>query len=319
MLTKVIGAMAVSLVLTLLFTPPWIKYLKRFHYGQVIRGQGPKRHQVKAGTPTMGGVIMVGASIVSTLFFARSSDALVSLALLAGYCLIGLQDDWKKTAKKSSLGLRAREKLFFQVILALFMGYWVFFEPNLGPEIYIPFAGFVSLGPGYVAFVVLVSTSAANAVNLTDGLDGLAAGAVSIALLAYTIIALEQGSNVAIFTASILGACLGFLWFNAHPAQIFMGDTGSLALGAALAAAAVFTKTELLLIIIGGLFVVETLSVIIQVVYFRLTGGRVFKMSPLHHHFELGGWAETTVVKRFWAAATLFGAFGLMLWYRFLV
>jgi phospho-N-acetylmuramoyl-pentapeptide-transferase len=318
MIKQVVGASVVSLALTLILTPPLIKYLKHLHYGQVIRSQGPDRHQAKAGTPTMGGVVLVLASIVATLLFARTPNTLVSLALVAGYALIGLEDDWRKTARKRSLGLKAREKLFFQVVLALLVGSWVYFQPELGPEIYIPFVGLTSLGPGYMALVVLVATSAANAVNLTDGLDGLAAGTTSIALLTYTVIALEQQSSVAVFTGAVFGACLGFLWFNSYPAQIFMGDTGSLALGAALAAATVFTKTELLLIVIGGLFVVETLSVIIQVAYFRLTGGRIFRMSPLHHHFELSGWSETTVVKRFWLAATVLAVLGLFLWYRYM-
>ncbi len=319
MLKQVILAAVVSLVLTLTFTPPWIRFLKRLRYGQVIRSQGPERHQAKAGTPTMGGVVLVLASAGATLLYARSApETLIALAFMVGYALIGLEDDWRKTAKKSSLGLKAREKLLFQVLLATLLGSWVYFHPELGSDVYLPFIGPVVLGPWYIPFVVLVAISTANAVNLTDGLDGLAAGAAMIALVAYTVIAFEQQSKIAFFTAAVSGACLGFLWFNNYPAQIFMGDTGSLALGAALAAAAVLTKTELLLVIIGGLFVVETLSVIIQVVYFRLTGGRIFRMSPLHHHFELCGWSETTVVRRFWLAATVLAVIGLAIWYWYL-
>ena len=319
MMKQVVLAAVLGLALTLGLTPPWIQYLKRLDYGQTIRSQGPKRHQAKSGTPTMGGVVIVVAAAGATVLLAGTApETLVALALMVGYALIGLEDDWRKAVKKRSLGLKAREKLFFQVVLAALLGSWVYFQGELGGGVSIPFFGTIPSGPWYVAFVVLVAVSAANAVNLTDGLDGLAAGTVLIALLAFTVIAWEQQSKIAIFTAATVGACLGFLWFNGYPARIFMGDTGSLALGAALAAAAVFTKTELLLIVIGAVFVIETLSMIMQVVYFRLTGGRIFRMSPLHHHFELVGWSEPVVVRRFWLAGTVAAILGLAIWYNFM-
>lgn len=319
MLKQVMLASIFGLMFTIAATPPWIQYLKQLGYGQTIRSQGPRRHRTKSGTPTMGGVVLVVATLGATVLLARgSSETLIALGLMIGYALIGLEDDWRKAVKKQSLGLKAREKLLFQIVLAGLLGSWVYFHPELGGSVYIPFVGSVPPGPWYIAFVVLVAVSAANAVNLTDGLDGLAAGTVTIALLAYTVIALEQQSKIAIFTAAAASSCLGFIWFNGYPAQIFMGDTGSLALGAALAAAAVFTKTEFLLVIIGGVFVIETLSVAIQVIYFRLTGGRVFRMSPLHHHFELVGWSEPKVVRRFWLAGTILAVIGLAIWYRFM-
>ncbi|HHY91933.1 MAG TPA: phospho-N-acetylmuramoyl-pentapeptide-transferase, partial [Firmicutes bacterium] len=232
-----------------------------------------------------------------------------------GYALIGLEDDARKAVRRRSLGLKAREKLVAQVILAGLLGAWVYFHPELGGLVRVPFLGMVDPGWWYIPFVVFVVVGSANAVNLTDGLDGLAAGTANIAFLAFTFIALSQSPGLAVFTAAFAGACLGFLWFNSYPAQIFMGDTGSLALGAALGATAVLGKAEVWLAVIGGVFVVETLSVIIQVVYFRLTGGRIFRMSPLHHHFELGGWPEPVVVRRFWLAETALAILGLALWY----
>lgn len=316
MLNPVLMAGVFSLALTLTLTPPLISYLRHLKYGQTIRSQGPARHQLKSGTPTMGGVVLVLAVTAATLLFARgASETILALGLTLGYGLIGLEDDWRKAVRKRSLGLRAREKLAAQVILAALLGAWVYYHPALGGEIRVPFLGTFSPGWWYIPFVVLVVVGTANAVNLTDGLDGLAAGTADIAFLAFTIIALGQSPGLAVFTAAFVGACLGFLWFNSYPAQVFMGDTGSLALGAGLAAAAVLTKTEIWLVIIGGVFVVETISVILQVIYFRLTGGRIFRMSPLHHHFELSGWPEPVVVKRFWLAGTVLGVLGLALWY----
>lgn len=316
MINRILEAAALSLALTLTLTPPLISYLRRLKYGQTIRSQGPARHQVKAGTPTMGGLVLVGAVAAATLLFAHGApDTLLALGLTVGYALIGLEDDARKAVRRRSLGLKAREKLAAQVVLAGLLGAWVYLNPAMGDAVRLPFLGTWHLGLWYVPFVIFVVVGAANAVNLTDGLDGLAAGTANIAFLAFTFIALEQSPGLAVFTAAFAGACLGFLWFNSYPAQIFMGDTGSLALGAGLAATAVLTKTEIWLAVIGGVYVLETLSVIIQVAYFRLTGGRIFRMSPLHHHFELGGWPEPVVVRRFWLAGTAFAAFGLALWY----
>jgi len=316
MLSSLLAAAVFSLALTLTLTPPLISYLRRLHYGQAIRSQGPARHQVKAGTPTMGGVVLVGAAAAGTLLFARGApETLPAVGLTVGYALIGLEDDARKAVRRRALGLKAREKLVAQVVLAGLLGAWVYFHPALGGGVRIPFWGTVHPGWWYIPFIVFVVVGSANAVNLTDGLDGLAAGTAGIAFLAFTFIALGQNPGLAVFTAAFAGACVGFLWFNSYPAQIFMGDTGSLALGAALAATAVLTKTEIWLAVIGGVFVVETLSVILQVVYFRLTGGRIFRMSPLHHHFELGGWPEPVVVRRFWLGGTALAVLGLALWY----
>lgn len=316
MINRLLEAAALSLALTLTLTPPLISYLRRLKYGQTIRGQGPARHQVKAGTPTMGGLVLVGAVAAATLLFAHGApDTLLALGLTVGYALIGLEDDARKAVRRRPLGLKAREKLAAQVVLAGLLGAWVYLNPAMGDAVRLPFLGTWHLGLWYVPFVIFVVVGAANAVNLTDGLDGLAAGTANIAFLAFTFIALEQSPGLAVFTAAFAAACLGFLWFNSYPAQIFMGDTGSLALGAGLAATAVLTKTEIWLAVIGGVYVLETLSVIIQVAYFRLTGGRIFRMSPLHHHFELGGWPEPVVVRRFWLASTAFATFGLVLWY----
>lgn len=296
--------------------PSWIKYLERLDYGQIVRSQGPKRHQAKAGTPTMGGVVIVAAAVIAMLLVAGlATDILLSSSLMLGYALIGLGDDWRKTAKKRSLGLKAREKLFFQIALAALLGAWLYGDGQLKTDVAFPFLGLRQLGLGYIALVALMVVSTANAVNLTDGLDGLAAGLVLVALLAFFVIAWEQRSKITIFIAATAGSCLGFLCFNKHPARVFMGDTGSLSLGAALASAAVFTKTEMLLIIIGGVFVLETLSTILQVLSFRLTGTRIFRMSPLHHHFELLGWSEPVVVRRFWCGGIVAAGLGLAIWY----
>ncbi|HHV61820.1 MAG TPA: phospho-N-acetylmuramoyl-pentapeptide-transferase [Firmicutes bacterium] len=306
-----------AFAIALLIGPGSIRELRRLRFGQAVRQDGPKRHLAKAGIPTMGGVIILIAVAAATFAFARNA-VLVPWALFVtlGYGLIGLIDDFLIVVTRRSLGLRARQKLIGQIVIAGLLGLFVASRPELGTTVLVPFWGKqLELGLLYVPFAIFVVVGASNAVNLTDGLDGLAAGATAIAALAYAIIAFRIGRpDLGVFAAAIAGACIGFSWFNAHPAQIFMGDTGSLALGAALGSLAVLTKTELLLVVIGGVFVVETISVIIQVVYFRFTHGkRVFKMSPLHHHFELSGWAEPQVVVRFWIIAAIFAVLGLVI------
>ncbi len=303
--------------LTLLVGPKTIQYLHRLKFGQQIRSDGPQTHFKKAGTPSMGGIIILFGLIVGVVLVRQISDH-VALALFAtlGFGILGFVDDLIKIVAKRSLGLRAREKLVGQIGISLLVALYAYNRPDIGTELLIPFSeSTVSMPPLlFIIFTVIVMVGTANAVNLTDGLDGLAAGATAIAAVAYGIIAFLLGHvDLAVFAGALGGACLGFSWFNAHPAQVFMGDTGSLGLGAALGSIAVLTRTSLFLPIVGGLFVIETLSVILQVIYFKLTKGRrLFKMAPLHHHFELLGWAEPKVMIRFWLIALVFAVIGLL-------
>jgi phospho-N-acetylmuramoyl-pentapeptide-transferase len=294
--------------------PVLIPVLHRLKYGQSIREEGPQRHQQKAGTPTMGGLMILLALSGSAFIYAGKSP-LVWLALFVtlGHGILGFLDDFIKVVLKRNLGLKARQKLLGQSILAIALAYFALTYLNRGTDLWIPYLNsFIDLGWFYYPLVFLGVIFLSNAVNLTDGLDGLASGLMVTASIAYAIVALQfRLPELAVFAMAVAGACLGFLVFNIHPAKVFMGDTGSLALGGALAALGVLTKTELLLAIIGGVFVIEGLSVVIQVTSFKTTGKRVFLMSPLHHHFELRGWTENRVVTTFWAAGVLCGALGL--------
>ncbi|QDR80382.1 phospho-N-acetylmuramoyl-pentapeptide-transferase [Sporomusa termitida] len=313
---ELLYAAAMAFAIAILAGPLVIPMLKRLKFGQSIREEGPERHYAKAGTPTMGGVLLlVALTIPSLLFAGNNQEVLLALFVTLGHGLIGFLDDFIKVVLKRSLGLKARQKLLGQIVMALALSYIASIYFGRGTDIWIPVWGVtIDFGALYylLIFVVLVGTT--NAVNLTDGLDGLAAGTTTVAALAYAVVALSFGKpDLAIFCVALAGACLGFLRYNAHPAKVFMGDTGSLALGGALAAVAVMTKTEFLLVIVGGVFVVEALSVIIQVISFKSTGKRVFKMSPIHHHFELSGWSETKVVTVFWLAGAVFAAVALSL------
>jgi len=304
---------------------PWvIRKLSELQVGQYIRDDGPKSHYDKAGTPTMGGVLIVGAVAISTLLWSDLTNSFIWIVLFVviGYGLIGFFDDYLMQIKKQSKGLSVRKKFVLQFILALIAGGFVYLSPNFSSEVTIPFLKKLSpdFGWGYIFFAAIVIVGASNAVNLTDGLDGLAIGPVSIASATYMIFSYVAGNvkisdylqinyvagsgELTIFCGAIAGAGLGFLWFNSYPAQIFMGDVGSLALGAALGTIAVITKQEILLVLVGGLFVIEALSVIFQVSFFKMTSGRrIFRMAPLHHHFELKGWPEPKVIVRFWIIA----------------
>jgi phospho-N-acetylmuramoyl-pentapeptide-transferase len=304
---------------------PWvIRKLGAMQVGQFIRDDGPKSHFEKAGTPTMGGLLIVGAVAVSTLLWSDLTNSFVWIVLFVviGYGFVGFIDDYLMQIKKQSKGLSVRKKFVLQFILALIAGGLVYMSPNFSTEITIPFFKRLSpdFGWGYIIFAAIVIVGASNAVNLTDGLDGLAIGPVSIAAASYMIFAYVAGNvkisdylqinyvagsgELTIVCGAIAGAGLGFLWFNAYPAQIFMGDVGSLSLGAVLGTIAVITKQEILLALVGGLFVIEALSVIFQVGFFKMTAGRrIFKMAPLHHHFELKGWPEPKVIVRFWIIA----------------
>jgi phospho-N-acetylmuramoyl-pentapeptide-transferase len=337
---------AVSLVLALFGTPAAIKLLRRRGYGQLIREEGPQSHKTKRGTPTMGGAVIVIAALVGYVVGhvitndPISVSGLLVLFLMSGLGLVGFIDDFIKIYKQTSLGLRSGAKLAGQAVVGALFAIEVLRHPDgiaLSPAD-AHFSFLRDFGPTigvlpFVLWIVLMIAGTSNAVNLTDGLDGLATGATILVLAAYVLIGIWQERNdcsnflspqcyavrdpldIAVVAAAVLGACFGFLWWNAPPARIFMGDTGSLALGGALAGLAVVTKTQLLLVILGGLFVIITLSVVIQVGSFKLTGKRVFRMAPLQHHFELLGWAETTIVIRFWMVSGLCIALGLGIFY----
>lgn len=304
---------AICFVLGLILIP----LLRRLKFGQNIRRDGPQSHLKKTGTPTMGGImILLAISISYWIFSSKSITSYLVLLLTIGYGLVGFLDDFIKTVKKRSLGLSAKQKIFCQIILALALVFLSMSFLGIDTEVFIPFINrTLDLGWFYLPFVIIVALGSSNAVNLTDGLDGLAAGITMLVSLGYTIALIVLGYfELALFCSVVSGACLAFIWYNSNPAQIFMGDTGSLALGGALAVVAILSKTEFLLFVLGGVYVIETLSVIIQVVSFRLTGKRVFKMSPIHHHFELSGWAEPKVVIRFYIITIIFVVIGLISW-----
>jgi len=309
------------------FLGPWIiRRLKRMQVGQYIREDGPKTHLTKAGTPTMGGVLMLASACIATLLWAdlRSFYVWLVLFVALGYGTIGFADDYLMQVQKRSKGLGGKTKFVLQTVVALAASGFLFMNPNFDTHLSIPFFKHFSpdLGAGYVLFSCLVIVGTSNAVNLTDGLDGLAIGPVAIAAATYMIFAYVSGhakiaeylqlayipgsGELTVFCGALVGTGLGFLWYNTYPAQIFMGDVGSLPLGASLGMVAVITKQEVLLLLVGGLFVMEALSVIFQVGYFKITGGRrIFRMAPLHHHFELKGWSEPKVIVRFWIIAIM--------------
>ncbi|MBU4361619.1 phospho-N-acetylmuramoyl-pentapeptide-transferase [bacterium] len=305
----------VSFIIPVIALPLFIKYLKKHNMGQKIRQEGPDLHQHKIGTPTMGGVIVILALVIIVWFLVPYNKyVLWSLVATVGFGLIGLIDDLIKYVKKRSLGLLTMQKLFLQIIFALIVTYCVQQNTDLGTEIWLPFfKNSINLGRMFIPFVVLVLVSSVNAVNLTDGLDGLAAGLIIIAMLSFALIAYVQNIlPMSLFSLIVAFTSFGFLIYNFYPARIFLGDVGSLALGGALASVAIFTRTELFLLIIGGVFAIETLSVILQVVSVKLRGKIIFKMSPIHHHFELCGWKEPKIIIRFWIAGLILGFIGLI-------
>lgn len=315
MYNMIFWAAGVSFIVAVLIGPVAIKLLHKLRFGQYIRDDGPARHLAKAGTPTMGGLIFIISIAVSSLLFAGNSiNAMTSLVVTVGYGIIGFVDDFLKVVLKRPLGLKARYKLGGQILMAVLLAVFSVEFLDRGTVVQIPFTGTsLNLGGFYFIFALLVLVASSNAVNLTDGLDGLAGGISLFVSAAYAFIALYLGQeDMAVFAAAMAGGCLGFLIFNLYPAKIFMGDTGSLALGGGIASIAVLTATELSLLIIGGVFVIETLSVILQVLSFRYRGKRIFRMAPLHHHFELVGWSETKVVYLFWAAGALCAMLGML-------
>ena len=303
-----------SFTIPVIALPFFINYLKKHNVGQKIRQEGPDLHQHKTGTPTMGGVIVILVLIIIVLLLVPYNKyVLWSLITTVGFGLIGLVDDLIKYFKKQSLGLYTLPKLFLQTGFALIVVYFIQQNNDLGTEIYLPFIkNSIDLGIMFVPFVVLVMISSVNAVNLTDGLDGLAAGLIIIAMLSFALIAYIQDIlPMSLFSLIVAFTSFGFLIYNFYPAQIFLGDVGSLALGGALASVAIFTKAELFLLIIGGIFMIETLSVILQVVSVKLKGKIIFKMSPIHHHFELCGWKEPKIIIRFWIAGIILAIIGI--------
>lgn len=313
---KLIGIPVTAFIVCALIGPVLIPYLHKLKFGQSIRECGPASHMAKNGTPTMGGLMMLAALLVALLWGNFTPHVIIALVLTVGHAVIGFIDDYIKVVMKRNLGLTAKQKFLLQFILA---GAYVYFaETHIrNTELWVPGINTViDLGWGYyvLAFLLLVGTT--NAVNLTDGLDGLVSFVSLPVTMVFAFIAYMQGMlDLSGFSLGLTGACLGFLLFNRHPARVFMGDTGSLALGGAVAALALLTRTELLLVIVGGIYVAEALSVIIQVTYFRFSGGkRIFRMSPLHHHFELGGWPEVKVVRVFTAVSCVLSVIGLCLW-----
>ena len=304
----------ISFIIPVITLPFFIKYLKKHNMGQKIRQEGPDLHQYKMGTPTMGGIMVILTLItIILLLVPYNKYVLWSLIITVGFGLIGLVDDLIKHFKKRSLGLLTMQKLLLQIALALIVAYGIQQNTDLSTEIYIPFLkNSIELGFMFVPFVVLVMISSVNAVNLTDGLDGLAAGLIIISMVSFALIAYAQNIlPMSIFSLIVAFISLGFLVYNFFPAQIFLGDVGSLALGGALASVAIFTRTESFLLIIGGVFVLETLSVIFQVISVKLRGKIIFKMSPIHHHFELCGWKEPKIIIRFWISGIILALIGL--------
>ncbi|MBN21347.1 MAG: phospho-N-acetylmuramoyl-pentapeptide-transferase [Bdellovibrionaceae bacterium] len=322
---RTFGAALTAVIICMIFGPGFIRLLQKKQIGQSVRDDGPQSHLSKKGTPTMGGgLILLGIS-VATLLWGDLGNKNIWIALLTtlGFGMIGYVDDYRKVVQKNSKGLSAKKKLFFQILIAGSVAGILYFFRETPPVLKFPFFKDWSLDLGlfYIPFAMFVIVGASNAVNLTDGLDGLAVGPTMITASTFLILAYCAGhvkiaeylqipyipgsGELSVFLATVAASCLGFLWFNTYPAQVFMGDVGSLALGGALGVVSVITKNEFLLALCGGIFVMETLSVMAQVISFKMTGKRVFKMAPIHHHFELKGWAEPKVIVRFWIISIL--------------
>ena len=314
---RVLIAGTASLLICVFLSPKFIEFLRDRAFGQNIREEGPQGHQSKAGTPTMGGIIIFAATAVPFLVLSKRGWLAMGVFGVAVLCaLLGFADDYTKIVKRRSLGLRARTKLVVTVAISLGLWWVATQKAGLPASVQLRFVDVsVDLGPFYPVFIYLVVAGTTSAVNLTDGLDGLAAGCAAIVLLAYIGITFIAGeSDLAVLAGCLVGGCIGFLWFNSFPASIFMGDTGALGLGGAIAGFAVMTRTEVLLILLGGIFVVEALSVVIQVFSFQMFRKRVFLMAPIHHHFELLAWSETKIILRFWIVAAVCCAIGFTIY-----
>jgi phospho-N-acetylmuramoyl-pentapeptide-transferase len=311
---RILIAGTASLLICLFLSPRFIALVRRREFGQNIREEGPRGHQTKAGTPTLGGVVILIAFSVPFLILSNHEwRSMAVFGVTVACALVGFLDDYTKFAKRRSLGLRARTKLVLTVAISVALWWVATHEAGVSSSVRVRFFdASIDLGPLYPVFIYLVVAGTTSGVNLADGLDGLAAGCAAITLLAYIGITfvVTGWHDLTLLAACLVGACIGFLWFNSFPASIFMGDTGSLGLGGAIAGLAVMTNTELLLIVLGGIFVIEALSVAIQVASFQTFRKRVFLMAPIHHHFELRGWSETKIILRFWIVAAACCAVG---------
>jgi phospho-N-acetylmuramoyl-pentapeptide-transferase len=334
-MVEVLLAGVLAMVISILSGPKFIDFLRKNEFGQQIREEGPKGHVVKQGTPAMGGLlIMIAMSVPFLVFSQRTVPAVTAFFVTLGCAAIGFVDDWTKVSRRRSLGLAGRWKLVWLALITAVVGLVAArgLDDPLTTDVYIPLLDVdLPLSWGWYVLLFVIIAGASNGVNLTDGIDGLAAGTTTIAILTYTAMSLvaalasvravgaadQVDLDLAILGASLIGASVGFLWYNAFPAQVFMGDTGSMGLGGALAAFAIMTKTELLLILIGGIFLIEALSVIVQVVSFKWFGRRVLLMAPLHHHFEMKAWSETRITVRFWIITAILCACGFVLYYRY--
>ena len=314
-ITQLTYTAIIAFLIVVILGPIFIPMLAKFKFGQTVRDDGPQTHLQKNGTPTMGGVIMIIAILITGLTRAKiDKDLLVGLICITGFGFVGFLDDFIKIKMKRSLGLKAYQKIILQFALALFVAYYQYSASPSATQIMVPFTDYViNLGPLYVPIMMFIIIGTVNAVNLTDGLDGLASGVTLVVSAFFMILATTVGnSDVAILAAATGGACLGFLGFNSYPAKVFMGATGSMALGGAVVSFAVLTNSVLLIPIVGGIYFAEAISVIIQVLSFKLTGKRVFKMAPIHHHFEQCGWPETRVVFIFWITTVVLAWIGII-------
>lgn len=306
----------IAFVLVMVMGPVLIPFLHKFKFGQTVRDDGPQSHLKKNGTPTMGGVMMMLAILIATLIRADlSTEIFMALLCMLGFGMVGFIDDFVKIKMTRSLGLTAKQKIVLQVILALVISIYKYKAIGSGIQFIVPFsqAG-INIGIAYVPVMLVVILGTVNAVNLTDGLDGLASGITAIVSTFFMVFALMIANNIGMsqMAAATLGACIGFMWFNVNPAKVFMGDTGSMALGGAVTAFAIFTNSVLIIPIVGGIYFAEALSVIIQVLYFKKTKKRIFKMAPLHHHYEQCGWPETKVVFIFWIVSIVLAWIGVV-------
>lgn len=323
---QLIYTIIIGFAITLILGPLVIPYLKRLKVGQTIREEGPQSHKSKSGTPTIGGIIIILSIIITSVTAGvMNTDLMVALLATVAFGVIGFIDDFIKVVLKRSLGLRAYQKIVLQTIVAVVLALYQSNVSSTGTKILVPFIQgslnignivipqYLDIGILYIPFIVFVVIATVNSVNLTDGLDGLASGVTLIVAAFFSLIALNWGQpSLAIFAGAVTGACLGFLRFNSHPAQVFMGDTGSLALGGAIATLAILMNIALIIPIVGGIYFAESVSVILQVASYKLTGKRIFKMSPLHHHYELSGWPETKVVIVFWSITVVLCLIGIV-------
>ena len=314
-ITQLTYTALIGFLIVVILGPIFIPMLAKFKFGQTVRDDGPQTHLQKNGTPTMGGVIMIIAILITGLTRAKiDKDLLVGLVCITGFGFVGFLDDFIKIKMKRSLGLKAYQKIILQFAIALFVSYYQYSASPSATQIMIPFTNYIiNLGPLYVPIMMFVIIGTVNAVNLTDGLDGLASGVTLIVSVFFMMLAVSLGnSDVAILAAATGGACLGFLGFNSYPAKVFMGDTGSMALGGAVVSFAVLTNSVLLIPIVGGIYFAEAISVMLQVASFKLRGKRIFKMAPIHHHFEQCGWPETRVVFVFWITTVVLAWIGII-------